>query len=53
MAYPQAICSHSADLILLPKKTPEPACRLSDPTLLQMRKQGAREEESLAQGLRP
>lgn len=50
---PQAICSHVTGLTLLQRKTPDPTCRLSGPKLLQMRKQKAREEKSLAQGLDP
>lgn len=50
---PQAVCSHAAGLTPLQRKTPDPACGLSGPKLLQMRKRKAREEKSLAHGLGP
>lgn len=50
---PQAVCSHAAGLTPLQRKTSDPACGLSGPKLLQMRKRKAREEKSLAHGLGP
>lgn len=50
MASPQAICSYTTDLTLLSKKIPESTRRANT---LTEEKTGAREENSLAEGLDP